>query len=348
MVRSELLVGTTIAGRYRVTGILGTGGMGTVYDAEQIEIRRPVAIKVLHSGRAQKKNAIKRFQREARLASSLGLPEVVEVYDVGTLVTGEPYFVMERLEGETLRQRMVRDIQMPMGIAIAVICQVLAVLGAAHARGVIHRDIKPENIFLLHTSKRTEKPRVKLIDFGVAKFLAPIFPMNAHDPDTTALTATGIVVGTPWYVAPEQARGAKNVDGRADLWACGVIFYEMVAGRRPFETREMLPASTLRPGVPHDFDAIINQVLRKDPDHRFQTAWELLQTIEAFWDFHETTAVDAPVKLEKLPFAEPDSTSTTEAKFESVDIPIFVTQDGKTMTDEWMVETLPTINKEKE
>jgi serine/threonine-protein kinase len=346
MVRSELLVGTTIAGRYRVTGILGQGGMGTVYDAEQIEIRRPVAIKVLHSGRAQKKNAIRRFQREAQLASSLGLPEVVEVYDVGTLVTGEPYFVMERLDGETLRQRMAREVQMPMGIAIAVMCQMLSVLGAAHAQGVIHRDIKPENIFLLQTTRKNEKPRVKLIDFGVAKFLAPNFPVN--DPDTTALTATGIIVGTPWYVAPEQARGSKNVDGRADLWACGVILYEMVAGKRPFESREMVPASTLRPGVPHDFDAIITHVLKKDPDHRFQTAWEMLQTIEAFWDFHETTAVDAPVKLEKLPFAEPDSTSTTEAKFESIDIPIFVTQDGQTMTDEWMVETVPIMGDDKD
>jgi serine/threonine-protein kinase len=343
MSRSELLVGTTIGGRYRVLRILGQGGMGTVYEAEQVDVGRLVAIKVLHTARAQKKNAIKRFQREARLASALGLPEVVEVYDVGELETGEPYFVMECLYGETLRERMAHDLQMPMPIAIAVICQVLAVLGTAHARGVIHRDIKPENIFLLQSKSIADKPRVKVIDFGVAKYLRPA--LGTYDPDTTALTATGIVVGTPWYVSPEQARGAKNVDGRADLWACGVILYEMIAGCRPFEARTMIPASTLRPGIPHDFDAIVDLVLKKNPDERVQTARELLQLIETFWDIHGTVGVDAPVSLEPKSFSRSEnSTSTVEANLGSIDIPIYVTHD-QTLTDEWMVETVP--NKDK-
>ncbi len=303
----DLAPGTTIGGRYRILGVLGRGGMGTVYEAVQIEIGRAVAIKVLHAARARKKTALARFQREARTAASLGLAEVAHVYDAGALLTGEPFFVMERLDGETLRARLHREGALPLAHVVAIMKQVLNALDVAHARGVVHRDIKPENIFLLRASPDT-LPRIKLIDFGVAKLTANADEMK-NDEEHAALTATGIVVGTPWYLAPEQARGAKTVDARADLWTCGMILYEMLIGKRPVETGHAAP-SAMRGDIPLDFDGIVAKATRPNPDERFQTAGELRTEIVALWDFYDPTEVRAPHSLEFEP-AVPFSSSSS-------------------------------------
>ena len=203
--------------------------MGAVFEAENTALGRSVAVKVLHPAQARKKVAVKRFHQEARSAGAIGHPNICEVYDLGTLDDGSPYLVMERLVGETLADRIQSEGGLPFDDVIEVVTQVLSGLVAAHEKGIVHRDIKPENIFL--TKRVGCPPLAKLLDFGVSKMISPIHNEKDEDLD---LTRTGMVMGTPFYMSPEQARGDRNLDARVDLYACGVILYEALTGRRPF------------------------------------------------------------------------------------------------------------------
>jgi serine/threonine-protein kinase len=299
---SRDLIGKTIGGKYLVRSVLGEGGMGSVYEAENLALGRSVAVKVLHPAQARKKIAVKRFHQEARSAGAIGHPNICEVYDLGTLDDGSPYLVMERLIGETLADRIQSEGGLPFDDVIEIVTQVLSGLVAAHDKDIIHRDIKPENIFL---TKRVGCPPVaKLLDFGVSKMIAPIHNEREEDLD---LTRTGMVMGTPFYMSPEQARGDRNLDARVDLYACGIILYEALTGRRPFTaanynalllqilTTSPRPARELRPALPQGFDEVLDKALARARDDRFQSAAEFQRELQSLRDRHPKTGVGMDV-----------------------------------------------------
>ncbi len=228
---SGTLLPGSVMGRYRVQRLVGSGAMGAVYAAEHLELRRPVALKVVRtdSQRDGKDAQLRaRLVREARAASAVRHPNVVTVHDVLELSDGSPVLVMDLLEGESLRTRLDRQERLTTAEALHIADQILAALEAAHAKGVIHRDLKPDNVFLCQ-QQGTED--VKIVDFGIAKLTAVEGPAAA----TVGLTETGMLVGTPHYMAPEQAFSDDEIDQRIDLWAVGVILYECLAGLRPIE-----------------------------------------------------------------------------------------------------------------
>jgi serine/threonine-protein kinase len=260
-------------GHYRLVREIGSGGMGVVYEAEDIHLRRRVAIKFLSPEYSRDSTAKERFLREARTASALDDPNICTVHDVGES-DGRLYIVMAYYEGETLKERLARG-PLPMVEARQVAVQVARALARAHEAGIVHRDIKPANVML------TRRGEVKVLDFGIAKMRG----------DTT-LTRAGSSPGTPAYMSPEQARG-EPVDGRTDLWALGALLYEMLAGRRPFPgedeqavlyailTCEPEPLHRMRPEVPMALARMVARTLAKQPGERYQSAAELLSDLES-------------------------------------------------------------------
>ncbi len=284
------IVGKVVDGMYYVKGVVGRGGMATVYDAEQIAMERPVALKVLTLDRRGSEEAHKRLLREARAAAAILHPNVCQVYDFGTLPDGSPYIAMERLYGEPLSARLEREGALSFVDAIDVVMQILAGLSAAHKRGIVHRDVKPDNVFLLRREGRT--PIVKLLDFGVATSVRapPASEGGAGEgpEDTTELTRSGIVMGTPFYMAPEQALGERHLDGRVDLFAVGAILYECVTGQRPFAaashqallsailSEHPTPVASLRPEAPPQLDRVLDKAMAKAREDRYANASELI------------------------------------------------------------------------
>ncbi|WP_437896122.1 serine/threonine-protein kinase [Sorangium sp. So ce124] len=279
------LLGHVIGDKYAVTAIIGEGGMGAVYEAEHLQIGRLVAVKVMHPRETQKREAISRLEHEARVAGRIGHPNICEVYDMGWLPDGSPYLVMERLHGETLAQRIARCGVVPPNELVDIMLQVLSALVTAHDRGVVHRDLKPENIFL--SERAGMLPVAKLLDFGISQ--AP-----GVDGVVMDLTRTGMVMGTPYYMAPEQARGDAELDRRLDLWAAGVILYEALTGQRPFVARNYnallvqiltlwhRPMTELDPTIPPGLSRLVDRALAKARDERFQSAREFLEALRRF------------------------------------------------------------------
>ena len=280
----SLQPGDTIEGKYRIVRLLGEGGMGAVYEGENVRIHRKVAIKVLHAAVAAKADVVQRFEREAQAAGRIGSEHIVEVLDLGNLPEGDRFMVMEYLEGESLGDRIKRKKRLAPHEVGHVVHQLLEGLGAAHAVGIIHRDLKPDNVFLMN-SKGGQRDFVKVLDFGVSKF-------NSLDTEMS-MTRTGAVMGTPFYMSPEQARGAA-IDTRSDLYSVGVVIYQAVTGRVPFhaETFNELvfkialespePAELVAPGLDPAFAALIVRSMVRDPAGRFQTAQEF-QAAVAQW-----------------------------------------------------------------
>jgi serine/threonine protein kinase len=223
--RGSEYVGQTLDARYHLERLIGRGGMGSVFLARHVVIGRPLAVKILDSKYLERGQGYKRLFREAQTAAGIGHPNIVDVLDVGTTLRGDPYLVMEYLVGEDLATFMRRRGPVPPAIAITILEPILLALQAAHARGIVHRDIKPSNIFLVQ--REGTHPDVKLIDFGVAKVLGP----NSEG----KITVTGALLGTPSYMAPEQAAGIEELDARVDLYAVGVILYELLTGKLPFQ-----------------------------------------------------------------------------------------------------------------
>lgn len=273
------IVETVVDGKYRIESLIGKGAMGVVFRAEHIQLSKPVALKVL-SGRQLPNGAARaRFEREARTAGSLSHPNIVQYFDVGRLPDGSPFIVMELLDGEPLSALLEhRGGCLDLGATVAVVEALLQGLTVAHDAGIVHRDLKPENVFLA-THAEAVKPVVKLLDFGVAK---NVFSLD------TSLTRTGEVVGTPAYMAPEQAQGRRNVDHRADIWAAGVLLYEMLTGALPFAAPTMpkllfkivteMPRAPheLVGGVPPEVELVALTAMAKDPGARYQTAGAML------------------------------------------------------------------------
>lgn len=223
-------LGRTLGSRFRLLSVLGHGGTGTVYEAEQVGLSRRVALKVLHTHVATSPGAVARFQREATLMARLQHPGAAQVYDFGE-DGGELFLAMERLHGETLDAAGFRQGPLPLSVAVEVVAQVLEVLEAAHALGIVHRDLKPANIMLLG---ELSSPRVKVLDFGLAQLME-----GWQQP---RITAAGMVHGTPAYMSPEQCRG-EPLDGRSDLYSLGCVLHELIIGQPPFPAES--PAETM-------------------------------------------------------------------------------------------------------
>jgi len=219
--RPEALVGATLDGRYRIVSHIASGGMGAIFRAEHVHLRKDVAVKVLRPDLTASADLVERFRREAEIAATLAHENIVRVTDFGRSPEGWLFLAMEFLEGESLFERLRREGAMRPEVAVAILAQVCRGLDAAHQRGVIHRDLKPENIFLIGG----ERPLAKILDFGIAKIT---------DPGARSDTQTGMVVGTPEYLSPEQAMGSP-LDGRADIYSVGLIAWRMLVGRHPFQ-----------------------------------------------------------------------------------------------------------------
>jgi serine/threonine-protein kinase len=266
-------------GRYEVVGLLGRGGFGAVYEATHRELRKRVALKVLHREFALHPTIRARFAREAVAASGLRHPHVVDVTDVG-VSEGQPYLVMEFLEGETLRARCAREGALPVAEALDALLPIVDAVAAAHDRGIVHRDLKPDNVFLARVGPRAEVVP-KVLDFGIVK-------ISGEMPDRRGtLTGSGALLGTPAYMSPEQAQNLREVDGRSDQFSLGAILYECATGRRAFEGEGMIdvlhrvamepvtPPRALRPELPAGFEAALLRALEKSPADRFGSAREL-------------------------------------------------------------------------
>jgi hypothetical protein len=274
-----------LVGNYRIIELLGEGGMGAVYLAEHPGIGRKAAVKVLHPAYAAETEFVGRFFNEARAANATRHPGIVEIFDFGTLPSGASYIIMELLEGESLAARMRRTAETDVETAVEIIHQAAGALAAAHAKGIVHRDLKPDNMFLVPDQQTPGRFLVKLLDFGIAKLGQGSLSSGSMR------TRTGAVMGTPVYMSPEQCRGTKEVDHRADIYALGIILYELLCGAPPFVSEgfgEMTflhisaPPPPLRernPHVPERLERIVLKTLAKDPADRFQTAVELQQAL---------------------------------------------------------------------
>jgi len=278
----ENLTGKVLLGKYRLTRMIGRGGMGTVYEAEHTVITRRVAVKILHSRPMDGRDAVERFLREAQSASAIGHPNIVEIHDVGCTEDGTNFIIMELLAGESLSSFVRREGEVPPGRAVAISLQILSGLRAAHDKGIVHRDLKPDNIHLVRT--RHGDDAVKILDFGISKAIG-----SQHG--QAVLTHTGTVMGTPAYMSPEQARGEKSIDERTDIWAVGVILYEMLTGELPFQGdsyNEILsrilvePVPSLgeaAPGLPPELLDVVERALAKAKEERYHNVTEFIRDL---------------------------------------------------------------------
>ncbi|HEY1558005.1 MAG TPA: serine/threonine-protein kinase, partial [Kofleriaceae bacterium] len=267
----ELGVGSEVDGRYKIVELIGEGGMGKVYLAEHVEIGKRVALKVLHPSYSRMPDLVERFRREARAASKIGHPNIVDVTDSGATPDGSVYFVMEYLEGVELGSVIEREGALEVARALKITAQVCRALSAAHREGIIHRDLKPENIFLI--TKGGEADVVKVLDFGIAK------TTEAEAARERRLTSPGMAMGTPEYMAPEQAAG-RPADARTDIYSLGAIMYEMCTGIPPYSgdnfmeiltkkaTQDPPPAITVRTELPLAVSELVTQAMSRDPGLR--------------------------------------------------------------------------------
>jgi serine/threonine protein kinase len=275
-----------IGGKYEVVRELGRGGMGVVYEAKHGTTGRRVAVKEIVGDAAKKdKKLLERFQREARATGAIESKYIAPVLDAGSdPQTNHPYIVMELLEGTDLENLLERSGPLPESIAVRVVAQACAGLVRAHAAGVVHRDIKPANLFL---AKRDDEVVVKVLDFGVARMKDNV----TEQPNK--LTSTGVMLGTPLYMSPEQVQGAKDLDHRTDLWALGIVLYEALTGTTPHSDAETLgalvvaicakPAKPLKKQWPHVSDGvakIVDKAIMLDPSARYSTAEEMLRDLQ--------------------------------------------------------------------
>jgi serine/threonine-protein kinase len=278
----DSLFGLVLQDTYKITGLLGEGGMGAVYDAMQIRLHKRVAIKVMSRDLTSNAEALNRFHREAMITSGLGHPHIVQVFDFSTMPTGQPFLAMEFLSGEDLDRRLSRVGRLDPVQMVHIVKQVASALAATHAQEIVHRDLKPANIYLLNVAG--EDDFVKVLDFGISKIRAA----------NTKITKASALIGTPDYMSPEQAMGmGDEVDHRTDQWALACIAWECLAGKAPFfgdsvpsmlfqvVHREPPSLAALVPGLPRNIEPVLRKALSKEKDYRFPTVTELAQALEA-------------------------------------------------------------------
>jgi serine/threonine protein kinase len=287
--------GALVGGKFVVEQVLGVGGMGVVVAARHSQLGQSVAIKFLQRSAAKSVDSVNRFLREARACVGLQSAHVVRVMDVGTLEDGLPYMVMEHLQGTDLGQLLEARRVLPIEEAADYLLQSMEAIAEAHCLGIVHRDLKPSNLFV--TSRPDGSPLVKVLDFGISK-------ATGAGMEAAALTATTTIMGSPFYMSPEQVRSTKNVDVRTDVWALGVILYELLAGARPFEAETVTglcakivadppePLRSRRPEVPLALEDVLMHCLEKDLKRRYQTVAELAVALKPFASSEGKTSAD--------------------------------------------------------
>jgi serine/threonine-protein kinase len=295
-------IGSVIEGKYRVERILGQGAMGVVLAATHLELDQRVAIKVLQSSQTERDDGARRFLREARACVKIQSEHVVRVLDVGRLRVGSPYIVMEYLEGRDLAGVLVQRGPLPVLVAVDYILQACDGVAAAHAQGIVHRDLKPSNLFL--TSLPDGGEIVKVIDFGISK--------ARLEPDSRDVVRTQGMLGSPIYMSPEQMTASQEIDTRCDIWAFGVILYELLTGRPPFSADNIpqvcalvlhgtaAAARLVRPDVPLMLEEIIHRCLQKDPGRRFAHVGELATYLA---DFASPSLARLAARASRVPLA---------------------------------------------
>ncbi len=274
-----------VVDRYTIVRLLGHGGMGAVYEARHATLARRVAIKFLLPELAANPDALRRFENEAKAAGGLEHPNLVAVTDLGSADDGSPYLVMEFLEGEDCAALLARQGALPVARAVNIVVQACRGLALAHQHGIVHRDLKPENLFLTDAGDGSDL--VKVLDFGIAKL---------RSSEAGVATGTGTTFGTAYYMSPEQARGAGDVDQRADVWSLGIVLYELLSAQRPFEGEQFLhvihqiltatpaPLATLRPGLPAGLTAAISRAMTKEVAARLPSVKALAELLAPFDD----------------------------------------------------------------
>jgi eukaryotic-like serine/threonine-protein kinase len=282
----DRLVGKTLQGRYRILKRIGKGGMGVVYLAEHVLIRRKVAIKVLHGGAFDSDELVLRFKREAMAAAAVGSEHVVGVTDMSELEDGSHYIVLEYLDGVDVAWAVDSDGPFAIGRAARVVSQLCDALTAVHEAGIVHRDLKPENVFLVE--RGATRDFVKVLDFGVCHYLDPASPEDGR------LTATGAAVGTPQFMAPEQVEGRRDIGPAADIHGAGGLLYFALTGTPPFEDTSLPrlfmrislepppPLRAVRADVPAELEAVVLKAMHKCPQERFATSAELKTALAPF------------------------------------------------------------------
>ena len=291
--------GPILEGAYRIFRIIGEGGMGTVYEGQQLRLNKRVAIKVMSRELAANPEALARFRREAEVTSSIGHPHIVQVFDFGNTPTGEPFMVMEYLDGEDLESRLHRVGRLPPAGVIHVVKQVASALTATHEQGIVHRDLKPANVYLLKVAGEVDF--VKVVDFGISKVRAAI----------TKLTQASVVMGSPQFMSPEQAQGrVEEIDLRTDEWALACIAWEMLSGRCPFTGEDVAsllyqvvheeppPLAAMVPGLRPEVEEVLRCALAKNRTDRFVT-------IRAFARALETAIQGSVASYEPTPPPQP-------------------------------------------
>jgi serine/threonine-protein kinase len=306
------LSGTTID-KYNLIRLVGEGGMGVVYEARHTLVRKRCALKILHPALSKNQEVVQRMLREAQAAAEIGHPNIVETHDFGETADGTYYLVMEYLEGWSLGGMLQKHNQLDVDTAVAVTIQVLSALVAAHTKGIVHRDLKPDNIFIAKSRRGGEE--VKLLDFGISKF-------TLEGTGNLNLTRTGAILGTPNYMSPEQASGRDEVDRRSDLWAVGVILYQVLTGELPFTGKnynelmfnivqeEPVAPREHRPDLPEKLQGLILKALEKNKDLRFQTAAEMVAALLPFYD-RDKAELERFVLRKTVPPRDPKRTADT-------------------------------------
>jgi serine/threonine protein kinase len=268
--------------KYQIDGIVGQGGMGTVYEATHVKLGRKVAIKTMHPRYVTEESVVKRFFREAQLAASLGHDNICEVTDIGTTTDGLHYLVMPLLSGSSFDDVIRKQPALPLSQIGDIVCQILSALNVAHREQIVHRDLKPENVFITKVGDRNNF--VKLLDFGISKIMG--------QSAATELTKTGTVLGTCHYMAPEQARGAKDLDHRVDIYAVGVILYKALTGTVPFEgdsyneimykilVESFATPRSINPAIPNPVEQVVLKAMAREPEARYQSASEMRNALK--------------------------------------------------------------------
>ncbi|MFT5353171.1 MAG: serine/threonine protein kinase [Polyangiales bacterium] len=310
------LIGRVLSGLYRVTGRIGEGGMGTVYNALHVHLNKPFAVKVLAERIAKNQDAVERLRQEAQAASSIDHDNIVDVVSFDATPDGRVYLVMELLEGTSLGDLVDRG---PMDLvrALPIHYQLCDAIGAAHDNGIVHRDLKPDNVFIV---RKANADFVKVLDFGISK-------VKSNEAEQVRMTKTGQLMGTPLYMSPEQAKGEMSVDHRADIYSMGVMLYEMLAGRPPFEGGNYfqllwkhgnelpIPLAEVCPSVPANVSDAVMRSLSKDPADRFQSTAQFRAALVGAAPSVTTSperlvALPSPLATGSSPSPAPPSTKT--------------------------------------
>src|SRR5688572_9228420 len=279
--------GTVLAGKYKVERVLGSGGMGFVVAAVHLELHQLVAVKFLHGNMMANAEAVARFAREARAAARIRSEHVARVLDVGRLEDGSPYTVMEFLQGQDLGALLLQG-PLPVDVAVEYVLQACHAIAEAHAAGIVHRDLKPSNLFL--TERSDGVGVIKVLDFGISKLTTAGFEPK--------LTSTQSAMGSPLYMSPEQMKSFRDADHRTDIWALGVILYELMCGKPPFDASSLpelvvalltftpVSLNAQRPEVSPGLERVVMRCLEKDPASRFPSVGELARELLPFAPQH--------------------------------------------------------------